>query len=61
MSAPKEPGKRFTGKRKTAVIKEIWKSRTMVTEVAHRHDLMPGEVEGWIDGATRHLGNGIRS
>lgn len=61
MSVPEEPVKRWTAKRKAAVVKEIWKGKTTVAEVARRHDLTPSEVEGWIDEATRHLENGFRS
>lgn len=45
------PIKRWTAKRKTTVVMDIFKGKTTVAEVARQHDLTVFEVEGWIDEA----------
>lgn len=44
-----------------AVVKEMWKGKATIAEVARRHDLTPSEVEGWVDEVTRHLERGFRT
>ncbi|WP_217694019.1 DUF1153 domain-containing protein [Chromohalobacter japonicus] len=43
------PIKRWTAKRKAAVVMDIFKGKTTVAEVARQYDLTVSEVEGWID------------
>ncbi len=38
--------KRWTAKRKAAVVMDIFKGKTTVAEVAREHDLTVSEVEG---------------
>jgi transposase-like protein len=53
--------KRWTAKRKAAVVMDIFKGKTTVAEVARQHDLTVSEVEGWIDEAQRSMENGFRA
>lgn len=41
--------KRWTARRKAAVVMDIIKGKTSAAEVARSHDLTAGEVEQWID------------
>jgi transposase-like protein len=41
--------KRWTARRKTAVILEIIHGKTTVAEVSRPFDLTPSEIEDWID------------
>jgi transposase-like protein len=53
--------KRWTAKRKAAVVMDILKGKTTVAEVARQHDLTVSEVEGWIEEAQRSMENGFRA
>ena len=53
--------KRWTAKRKAAVVMDIFKGKTTVAEVARQHDLTVSEVEGWIEEAQRSMENGFRA
>lgn len=41
--------KRWTARRKAAVVMDMIKGKTTATEVARSHDLTVGEVEQWMD------------
>ena len=41
--------KRWTAKRKTALVVEIIQGKTTVAEASRSFDLSPSEIEGWID------------
>jgi transposase-like protein len=41
--------KRWTARRKAAVVMDIIKGKTTTTEVARTHDLTVGEVEQWME------------
>ncbi len=41
--------KRWTAKRKAAVVTDIIKGLVTPAEVARKHDLTVGEVEGWVE------------
>lgn len=49
MSEEPEEIKRWTSRRKAAVVMDIIKGKTTATEVARSHDLTVGEVEQWMD------------
>lgn len=49
--------KRWTTKRKAAVVMDIFKGKTTVAEAARQHDLTVSEVEGCIDEAQRSMEN----
>ena len=53
--------KRWTAKRKAAVVMDIFKGKTTVAEVARQHDLTVSEVESWIEEAQRNMENGFRA
>ncbi|MDW7745291.1 transposase [Halomonas sp.] len=53
--------KRWTAKRKAAVVMDIFKGKTTVAEVARQHDLTFSEVEGWIEEAQRSMKNRFRA
>ena len=40
--------KRWTATRKTQVVLDILKGKTIVAEVSRQHNLTPSEVERWI-------------
>jgi transposase-like protein len=43
--------KRWTARRKAAVVLDIIKGKTTASETARSHDLTVAEVEGWKEGA----------
>ncbi|WP_311950859.1 DUF1153 domain-containing protein [Halomonas piscis] len=53
--------KRWTAKRKAAVVMDIFKGKTTTAEVARQYDLTVSEVEGWIDEAQRSMENGFKA
>ena len=53
--------KRWTAKRKAAVVVEILKGLTTPAEVARKHGLTVAEVEGWIDAGLRGMEDRLRA
>ena len=53
--------KRWTAKRKAALIKEIFRGQTTVSEAARQHDLTPSEIEKWLDDAEAGMENALRA
>lgn len=53
--------KRWTAKRKTALVIEIIQGKTTVAEASRSFDLSPSEIEGWVDDAKRGMENSLRS
>ena len=50
MSGPLEDGiKRWTAQRKSALVIEIIKGKTTVSEASRSYDLAPSEIENWVD------------
>ncbi len=49
--------KRWTAKRKTALVVEIIQGKTTVAEASRAYDLSPSEIEGWVDDAKRGMEN----
>jgi transposase-like protein len=47
--------KRWTAKRKTALVIEIIQGKTTVAEASRSFDLSPSEIEGWIEDAKRGM------
>ncbi len=43
-----EDVKRWTAKRKSAVVLDLIKGKTTAINVAPKHDLIAAEVEGWM-------------
>ena len=47
--------KRWTAKRKTALVIEIIQGKTTVSEASRSFDLSPSEIESWVDDAKRGM------
>lgn len=56
-----EDFKRWTAKRKAALVTEILQGKTTVSEAARAFDLPPSEVEGWVDEGKKGLENALRA
>ena len=55
------PIKRWTAKRKSALVIDSFKGKTTPVEVARQHDLTVAEVERWVEEAERNMENGFRT
>ena len=53
--------KRWTAKRKSALVLDIIQGRTTVAEASRSHDLSPSEIEQWVDDAKRGMENALRA
>lgn len=53
--------KRWTAKRKAALVTEILQGKTTVSEAARAHDLTPSDVEDWVDQARRGMENALKA
>lgn len=53
--------KRWTAKRKTALVLEIIQGKTTVSEASRAYDLNPSEVEQWVDEGKRGMENALRN
>ncbi|OZI74251.1 DUF1153 domain-containing protein [Bordetella genomosp. 12] len=53
--------KRWTAKRKSALVLEIIQGKTTVSEASRQYDLAPSEVEQWVDDAKRGMENALRA
>mgnify|MGYP000940751688 FL=1 len=53
--------KRWTAKRKAALVMEIIQGKTTVAEASRSFDLQPSEVEEWVDEAKRGMKNALRT
>lgn len=53
--------KRWTAKRKTALVIEIMQGKTTVAEASRSFDLSPSEIEGWVDDAKKGMENSLRA
>ncbi len=62
MSIVMEEGiKRWTARRKSALVLEILQGKTTVAEASRQFDLPPSEVETWIEEGKRGLENARRA
>lgn len=52
-----EPVKRWTAKRKSALVVDIIKGKTTVAEASRSFDLTPSEIEAWVDDAQKGMEN----
>jgi transposase-like protein len=58
MSGPLEDSiKRWTDKRKSALVVEILQGKTTVAGVSRTYDLSPSEIEGWMEDARKGMEN----
>jgi transposase-like protein len=53
--------KRWTAKRKSALVLEIIQGKTTVAEASRAYDLAPSQIEHWIEEGKRGLENALRS
>ena len=53
--------KRWTAKRKTALILDIIQGKTTVAEASRAYDLPPSEIEEWVDEGKKGMENALRS
>ena len=56
-----EDTKRWTAKRKAALVMEIIQGKTTVAESSRSFDIAPSEVEEWVDEAKRGMKNALRT
>ncbi len=56
-----ETVKRWTAKRKTALVIEIIQGKTTVAEASRTYDLTPSEIETWVDDAQKGMENSLRA
>ena len=53
--------KRWTAKRKSALVIEIIQGKATVAEASRTYDLAPSEVEGWVDDAKKGMENSLKA
>ncbi len=53
--------KRWTAKRKSALVLEILQGKSTVAEASRSYDLPPSEIEDWADDAKRGMENALRA
>lgn len=53
--------KRWTAKRKSALVIEIIQGKTTVAEASRTYDLAPSEVESWVDDARKGMENALKA
>lgn len=52
--------KRWTAKRKSALVLETIQGKTTVSEASRQYDLTPSEIEGWVDTAKAGMENALK-
>lgn len=53
--------KRWTAKRKSALVLEILQGKTTVAEASRGYDLPPSEIESWIEDGTKGMENALKA
>lgn len=53
--------KRWTARRKSALVLEIIQGKTTVAEASRAFDLTPAEIEGWVEDGKRGMENALRA
>ena len=53
--------KRWTSRRKSALVMEIFQRKTTVAEASRTYDLPPSESEGWMEDARSGIENALRT
>ncbi len=56
-----EDFKRWTAKRKSALVMDIIQGKTTVAEASRAYDLQPSAVEDWVDDGKKGLKNALRA
>src|SRR5690606_37859511 len=52
--------KRWTARRKSALVLEIIQGKTTVSEASRQFELAPSEIEEWMEPAKAGMGNALR-
>jgi transposase-like protein len=53
--------KRWTARRKSALVLEIIQGKTTVAEASRAFDITPSEIEAWVEDGKRGLENALRA
>jgi len=53
--------KRWTAKRKSALVLDIIQVKSIVAEASRQYDLSPSGVEQWVDDGPRGMENALRA
>jgi transposase-like protein len=53
--------KRWTARRKSALVLEIIQGKTTVAEASRQFDIQPSEIEGWVEDGKRGMENALRA
>src|SRR3546814_13913032 len=53
--------KRWTARRKSALVLEIIQGKTTVAEASRQFDLTPSEIESWVEDGKRGMENALRA
>ena len=56
-----EDVKRWTARRKSALVLDIIQGKTTVSEAARQFDLSPSEIEEWVDQGKAGMENALRA
>ena len=56
-----EDTKRWTARRKSALVLEIIQGKTTIAEAARSYDLAPSEIEDWVDQGKSGMENALRA
>ena len=56
-----EDVKRWTARRKSALVLEIIQGKTTILEASRQYDLTPSEVEEWVDQGKSGMENALRA
>ena len=56
-----EEFKRWTAKRKSALVLEIIQGKTSVAEASRSYDIPPSEIEAWVDDGKKGMENALRA
>ena len=56
-----EESKRWSAKRKSALMLEIIQGKTTVAEASRQFDLTPSELESWVEQAKAGMENALRA
>jgi transposase-like protein len=59
--AMEEEFKRWTAKRKSALVLEIIQGKTTVAEASRSFDIPPSEIEEWVDEGKKGMENALRA
>ena len=56
-----EEFKRWTAKRKAALVVDIIQGKTTVAEASRSFDIPPSEIEGWVEEGKRGMENALKA